>query len=107
MRPRPASRRPTTGPPSARMVADRVDAGGQAHGNLVAELDRIGASGAPVGELIVTDLRALADMPRAAARVRAELGELDPELVRAGGAGRAARRAAPSAPDLGFLGDAS
>ena len=65
-------------------VADLLQEVAAAGGFLAAELDLIASSRAPVSEYTVLRLEALAARLRPAARMRARLGGLDPQLLVAG-----------------------
>lgn len=65
-------------------VADLLEEVAAAGGFLAEELDLIASSRAPVSEYTVLRLEALAARLRPAARMRARLGGLDPQLLVAG-----------------------
>lgn len=67
-------------------VAGQIELVARADRSLARELDRIGACRAPVCAGTVMRLEALLVGLRDAARVRADLARLDPELLRAGAA---------------------
>ena len=82
-------------------VADLLEEVAAAGGFLAAELDLIASSRAPVSEYTVLRLEALAARLRPAARMRARLGGLDPQLLVAGVRRWVARRDAVVRRDAG------
>ena|SRR5664279_1233829 len=82
-------------------VADLLEEVAAAGGFLAEELDLIASSRAPVSEYTVLRLEALAARLRPAARMRARLGGLDPQLLAAGVRRWVARRDAAVRRDAG------
>jgi hypothetical protein len=97
-----ASDAPTAdGSDGADGVADLLEEVAAAGGFLAEELDLIASSRAPVSEYTVLRLEALAARLRPAARMRARLGGLDPQLLVAGVRRWVARRDAAVRRDAG------
>lgn len=87
---------PTATATTANQVADLLAAVAAANGRIAAEADRIASSRAAVSLATIDRLTRLADDLRPGATARAQLAQLDPELLLAGTSVWLARRRAQS-----------
>ena len=94
MEPSPPARPRDAAHRTVEQVADLLDAVYQANGRMAAEVDRIIGSRAAVSQATIDRFTRLAADLRPGARARAELSDLDPDLLLAGTSVCMARRRA-------------